>query len=466
MVALAGMLVPAGSASAREFVADAVPLEVVVQSAAADFGFGVKVCNSGARPVTGRFNFREAGDVSGLLLEKGYPVQFTNGQFLVGCDQASAELAGGVTGAGVSATSPFSSAILGGPRSDPAGGGTYSPAPIAAPIAAAPVVPPTYRTAEVRYRDPSKVIALLAKIPGLSVIADPDVPGPLLMVGPASVVGEAGRFLAAFDQCPAMAQVEATIVTSSLSADRSRAFGVQLREPGASRIGAFDALAGATISIPGLRVYLDGLRSTGEFRANGTLRARVLIGETVKVQDGADVPVRSATSVTDRETRTDVVYRATGNRMTVKLRSLVDNVAVLEIDHELSSQSGDGPLGPTFSSRAFTSLLRVNLGEPNLVSLSGLDSASKVRSRGIFSRADATTAGKLGAFLVFAVERVPCATGPGPQRSEDRKPGADGAHQLDRDADRRDDRAKRSRSRRKLHSSNASSDSAVVDDGA
>ncbi len=422
--ALAGTWGLAGSASAKDFIADAVPLETVVRAAAADFGFGVTVCNAGQRLVTGRFAFREAADVAGLLLEKGFPVEFVNGQYRIGCDQASAELAGGpATSLGMTATAPFAGAILGGERPD-VRPGEAAPAPM--PAAAPPPPPPVFRADRVRYRDPSKVIAVLSRIPGLSVIADPDVPGPLLMVGPATVVSEAGKFLAAFDQCPAMGQVEATIVMTSDTADRSRAFGVQIREPGSSLIGGFDPLAGATLSIPGLRLYLDGLRETGQFRTNGTLRARVLLGETVKVQDGSDVPVRAATSVTDRETRTDVVYRSTGNRMTVKLIAIEDGSAVLSIEHELSARSGDGVLGPTFSTRSVTSLLRVNLGEPNLISLSGLDSASKVRSRGILSRSDATTAAKAGAFLVFAVERVPCAIGPGPQRSEDRKPSAEG----------------------------------------
>ena len=414
---LAGTLGLAGSASAKEFIADAVPLETVVRSAAADYGFAVEVCNAGSRPVTGRFNFKEAADVSGQLSDKGFPVQFVNGKLRVGCDQASTELAGGAaTNAGMAATAPFANAILGGDRPDPRPGG-YA-APVAPAVVAPPPPPAVYRSERIRYRDPSKVLALLAKVPGLSVIADPDVPGPLLMVGPASIVGEASKFLASFDQCPAMAQVEATIVTSSGRLDRSRAFGLQIREPGSSLIGGFDPLAGATVAIPGLRLYLDGLRQTGEFRSNGTLRARVLVGETVRVQDGADVPVRAATSVTDRETRTDVVYRSTGNRMTVKLHAIEDGSAVIAIEHELSAQSGTGPLGPTFSTRSVTSLLRVNLGEANLVSLSGLDTASKVRSRGIFSRSDATAAAKDGAFLVFAVERVPCAGGPGRERSE------------------------------------------------
>ena len=416
----------ASSASAKEFIADAAPLEVVVQSAAAPYATPVRVCSNGKRPVSGRFNFRDPADISGLLLEKGFPVTFEGGTLAVGCDQASQELdAGGVSSSGISATAPFAAAILGGDRSIPHGS-PLSPGPSYEAAPAPPPPPSTFKAATVRYRDPSKVIATLSKLPGLSVIADPEVPGPLLLVGSASIVSQAEKYLAAFDTCPRMAQVEATIVTSSTNSDRSRAFGLQIREPGSSLIGGFDPLAGATVAIPGLRLYLDGLRQSGEFRTNASLRARVLLGETVKVQDGSDVPVRAATSVTDRETRTDIVYRQTGNRMTVKLLALEDGQAVVQIEHELSSQSGQGALGPTFSTRSVSSLLRVDLGQPNLISLSGADSASKTTGRGIFSRSDATTAGKAGAFLVFAVERVPCGTGPGPQRSEDRKPGPDG----------------------------------------
>lgn len=418
------MLGLACSASAKEFIADAVPLEAVVQAAAVQFGLPVRVCSNGSRPVSGRFDFREAGDVSGLLSEKGFPVQLEPAGYMVGCDQASRELdQGGATSASMGAMSPFSAAILGGDRSIPQGS-PLSPGPYYQPAPAPP--PPTVHAATVRYRDPSKVIATLSKLPGLSVIADPQVPGPLLLVGSASIIGQAERFLEAFDTCPRMAQVEATIVTSSDTADRSRGFGLQITEPGSSRIGAFDPLAGATLSIPGLRLYLDGLRQTGQFRANSSLRARVLLGETVNVQDGADVPVRSATSVTDRETRTDVVYRKTGNRMVVKLLALEESTAIVQLEHELSSQSGQNALGPLFSTRSVSSILRVDLGAPNLIALSGADTASKTRSRGIFSRSDATAAAKAGGFLVFAVERVPCSTGPGPQRSEDRKPGAQG----------------------------------------
>lgn len=64
----------------------------------------------------------------------------------------------------------------------------------------------------------------------------------------------------------------------------------------------------------------------------------------------------------------------------------------------------------------------VEVGKPTTISLSGSDSASKVRNRGIFSRADSTDAAKAGAFLVFALERVGCAAGPGSERSEERKP--------------------------------------------
>lgn len=417
-----GTLVTASSASAREFLADATPLETVVKIAAADFSVPVNVCSAGKRPVTGRFKFNSAADIAGLLAEKGFPVEYAGGRIDVGCDQAARELEAGGASMGLGVASPFAAPARVGQGAVPETGQGGAIAPTVAP----PPPPPAFRKAEIRYQDPSKVLRVLSKIPGLSVIADPDVPGPLLMVGPASIVDQASDFLAAFDRCPAMARVEATVVTSSDTSARSRGFGIQITEPSRSVLGTVDPDAQLKFSIPGLTAYLTGLRETGQFRANGTLISRVLVGGTAKVQDGGDVAIRGATSVTDRETRADVVYRQIGNRMVVRLHALEGDTAVLEVEHELSSISGQTALGPNFSARSMSSVFRVTLGEPNIVSLSGMDMASKTRSRGIFSRSDATEAQKLGAFLVFAVERVPCAAGPGPQRSEDRKPVADG----------------------------------------
>lgn len=394
--------------------------------AAKDFGSSVKVCNPGAadRPVTGRFNFRNSNDIAAMLTAKGFPVTFDGAEISVACDAAAAELSGAVSPAAGFPGNPFAATVTPpGPyvpelTGNVPSGSPLAPAPYAAP---APVMPEEISMGRIRYRDPSPVIALLSRLPGLSVIADPKVPGPLLLSGSASIVKVAQQYLAELDTCPVEVQIEAAVVSSSITSARSRGFGVQFHS-GDTSIGTFDQGAGAAISIPALRIYLNGLAEGSEFRVNSSLKSRVLLGETVRVQDGQDVPIRSATSVTDRETRQDVVYRSVGHRMTITLAAIEGDNAILAVEHELSSQTGNGTLGPVFTTRSVTSTMRVEVGKPTTISLSGSDSASKVRNRGLFSRSDATDAAKAGAFLVFALERVGCAAGPGFERSEKRKP--------------------------------------------
>lgn len=415
-------MVPATSLSARELIADATPLKLVVETAAKDFGSSVVVCNAGvaARPVTGRFNFRNSNDIAAMLKAVGQPVTFDGLAINVACDQAASELAGAAAGRGPVA--PIVPAIdpsypMGSPLSP---GPSYAPS-YAPPVAAGPVLPEQIAMGHIRFRDPEPLIALLSKLPGLSVIADPKVPGPLLLAGSAAIVKAAEIYLAELDRCPVQVQIEAAVVSSSESSARSRAFGAQFHS-GSTSIGSFDGTAGATISIPGLRLFLDGLREGSEFRVNSSLKSRVILGETVEVKDGQDVPIRAATSVTDRETRQDVIYRSVGHTMSVKFSAIDGPDAILSVQHELSSQTATSSLGPVFTTRSVTSIMRVEVGKPVMISLSGADAASKVRSRGLFSRSDATEASKAGAFLVFALERVGCGAGTGSERSEERKP--------------------------------------------
>ncbi|MES2175069.1 MAG: hypothetical protein V4523_14135 [Pseudomonadota bacterium] len=385
-------------------LADNVALGDLVKAAAAPFRLPVQVCKPGPM-VTGRFDFRSAQDVPALLSERGYPVDFDGTLFRVGCDQATTEFQ--------LATSTPSLPL------DPFG---RTAAPTIAPTQ--PVEPPTFKSARIRYRDPSKIVQVLSKLPGLSVIADPDIPGPLLLSGAASIVDEAAAFMRDLDRCPDQLQIEAVVVSSSDSSERSRGFGIQFREPGNALIGTYNPLAQATVSIPGLRLFLDGLAGSSTLRQNSSFSSRVLLGETVKLVDGQEVPIRAATSVTDRETRADVIYRSIGHKLVMKLDAL-DDEAVLTVEHELSSQTGNSDLGPAFGTRSTISTMRVALGRPVMVALAGTDLASKTRSRGILSRSDATNASKGGVYLVFALKRLPCG---GAAEGEDVQPEAAPPH--------------------------------------
>jgi len=287
-----------------------------------------------------------------------------------------------------------------------------------------PVEPTTFRAGRIRYRDPTKIVQVLSKLPGLSVLADPDIPGPLLLAGPTAIVEEAAAFMRDLDTCPDQLQIEAVVVSSSNSSERSRGFGMQFRASGDAQIGAFDPLAQATVTIPGLRLFLDGLASSAVLRQNSSFSSRVLLGETVKLVDGQEVPVRAATSITDRETRADVVYRSIGHKLSLRVDALGDE-AVLTVEHELSNQTGNGDLGPAFGTRSTMSTMRVALDRPVTIALSGTDLASKTRSRGLLSRSDATTASTGGVYLVFALKRLLCG---GVAEGEDVQPKAAPPH--------------------------------------
>ncbi|WP_313808832.1 hypothetical protein [Sphingobium sp.] len=387
-------------------LADNVALGDLVKAAAGPFRLPVEVCKPGPM-VTGRFDFKGAQDIPVLLAEKGFSVDFDGTSFRVGCDQAATELqlAGAPDG---SPLNPF---------------GARGPAPVAASVR--PPEPPTFKAGRIRYRDPSKIVRVLSKMPGLSVIADPDIPGPLLLAGPAAIVDQATAFMRDLDRCPDQLQIEAVVISSSESSERSRGFGVQFREPGNVLIGSYDPLAQATISIPGLRLFLDGLAGSSTLRQNSSFSSRVLLGETVKLVDGQEIPIRAATSVTDRETRADVVYRSIGHKLSLRVDAL-DDEAVLTVEHELSNQTGSGDLGPSFGTRSTMSTMRVALGRPVMIALSGTDLASKTRSRGLLSRSDATTALKGGIYLVFALKRLVCG---GEAEGEDVQPKAAPPHE-------------------------------------
>lgn len=385
---LCGMSGLAASASARDWAFDAAPLGEVVKAGASEFGQAVRVCKSADAPVTGRFKFDDAAGVAGALQAKGHPVRLVSTGFEVGCDQAAIEQGPDIQGS--FASSPA----------------LPSAAPAAAP--AAPVEPTVYRRVDVRFRDPNKIINAVSKLPGLSVLAFPDVPGPLLLAGPADMVGEARRFIAALDTCPVQVEIQALVVTQGSTVNRSRRFGVQLRSAGDVALGGFDPTAGSSLTIPGLRAYLDALRERGEVRANRSFIGDVILGEVVSLSDGSQVPIQASAIITDRETRNNVTYRDVGHNLSFGLLAVADGQAVVRVDHQISGLSGNSTLGPVFSNQSTGTVMRLPLGKWSMISLSGTDRAQRSRSRGIFSRSDAVLSDTGGSYLVFALASVPC----------------------------------------------------------
>lgn len=392
----------AAPVQAREFVFDATPVADAVRIAAGKLGGTFRICKDVPETVTGRFDFDEPQAIGPMLFEKGLPVSWDErGMPTVGCDAASIEQAGGVVPP-FGANSIPSGNPLAPPRASPGG---YAPAPQAPPPI--PREPDIYSAVDLRYRDPSSVIETLSGLPGLKVLSFPDVPGPILLAGPASIVSEAKAFLARADTCPRMVNLQALVVSSAQNVSRDRQLGISLGVGDSIRIGD-QSLGRDFINVEGLAIRLNALRERGEFRANRSFVADVVVGGTAELRDGQQIAIPAGAIITDRETRNNVTYRDVGHNLTFTLEALADGVALLTVEHEISALVGNSTLGPSFSQLATNTVLRVQLGDWTMVSLAGSDRAERTRSRGIFSRGDRVLSENNGTYLLFAVQQVPC----------------------------------------------------------
>lgn len=382
-------------------LAQAIPVKDFVQAFAPRFGLQFRVC--GNANITGKFRIDKASDLAQALSDAGRRVAIdAAGVLLVDCS-ASDRLAADPLGQYVSG--PMTSAALAGPNVpsgnplDPnmAPSSPYGPSVMRAPDEVFKALDTHYVT--------KKRLGILEGL-GLKVLGDPDVPGPMLLVGPAKIIDEAEAYVRSVDVCPRQLRVEATVVTRANSRNRSRAFGIRIGNDKAAlgTAGTADSL----IDLPLLQAFLAAKRETYEIGTNASFKGYILQGEDLKLTDGRDIPVRSATSVTDRETRQDIIYRTAGHQLSVKPLSLNDVDAVLLVEHSISAQGASSDLGPSFAQRGTSSTFRIRYGEPIVLSLSGQDTAARIRSRGILSRNDSFEAADGGAFLVLAVELDRC----------------------------------------------------------
>lgn len=379
------------AALARELVFDRTPVADAVRIAAGKLGGSARICKPVAGTVTGRFDFPELEAVGPMFAEKGYPVSWEpDGRPSVGCDVVEQEQAGAVVpifgSSGVSGASP-------GPAARPG-----PPAP--------PPEPQERRLVDVRYRDPSKVAEAISKLPGLSVLSFPDAPGPLMLAGPASIVGQAEEFVRALDTCPRQVELQALVISTADNVGRRREFGIGV-EGDSVRIGD-RTLGDNFVNVGGLVLRLGALRERGEFRANRSFVARVVEGESVQLGDGQQIAIRAGAIITDRETRDNVVYRDVGHNLSFGLDVLSDRFALLTIVHQISAVTGNTELGPTFANLSTETVARVELGEWQMISLAGSDRAERSSSRGFLSRRENILSEQNGTFLLFVVAELPC----------------------------------------------------------
>lgn len=397
--------------SAGEVVAQGVPTRDFLAAYGGKYGLKYKVCADNR--ISGSFNIDAGPDVIQALAEAGRRVVVAaDGTIEVDCS-ASDTLADPLNGY---VTQPLSQAVIGTPVAGQGAVVTLGTTP-----QAVKTEPDEYRTVTTKRYGREKFDPLEAL--GLRVLGDPDVPGPLMLVGPAKIVAVAEGYIRAVDVCPRQLLVEATVVTRSNSNKRERSMGVRIGSDSVGFGTAGTADTGINLSL--LSAFLEANRGIFEASSNSTFRGRVIEGAELKLADGQDVPVRSATTVTDRETRQDVVYRTAGHQLGIRAASLDDGEAILIVDHSISALGSGSDLGPSFVSRSTSSSFRVRYREPVVISISGADSARREKARGILYRSDQISAATDGAFLVLAVDLDRCGAAAGeavqpkaaPQRS-------------------------------------------------
>lgn len=363
-------------------------------------GFPIRSCTNA--PVTGHRDIRTLADAAEFFAGAGLPVSFVGTNLQVGCDAADQALPTTIDSPNVPRGSPLNPFGTG-------GGVTFAPGQNPSYSAPPPPVrqePPVVATMEAKWVK-RPVLEKVASALGLKMVFDDTPDHPILLAGPADVVEQAGVYINALNVCPVGLDMEASVIQRSDSQLRSRDAGIRIgtRSIGVGEPGTSTATG---INFSWLTAFLEARKETAQFRVNASHKALLLPGEPVVLRDGGEAPVRGATSVTDRETRTDVVYRSTGFNLDLTLLAIDGSDALLAVEQAYSSVGAVTDLGPSFNNRSFKSVVRVPIGEASVLAVTGSDAVSTSKRRGIFAWGDNSTISKSGSFLVFRLTRADC----------------------------------------------------------
>jgi hypothetical protein len=305
--------------------------------------------------VTGHRDIRTLADAAEFFAGAGLPVSFVGTNLQVGCDAADQALPTTIDNPNVPRGSPLNPFGTGGGFAVAPGQSYPSPS---ANLPAPPAVPLVSRTIEAKWVKRS-VLEKVGSALGLKMVFDDTPDHPILIAGPADVVAQARSYIDAVNVCPVGLDMEASVIQRSDSQLRNRDAGVRIgtRSIGIGEPGTSTATG---INFSWLSAFLEARKETAQFRVNASHKALLLPGEPVVLRDGGEAPVRGATSVTDRETRVDVVYRSTGFNLDLTLLAIDGSDALLTVDQAYSSVGAVTDLGPTFNNRS----CRLNVQAP------------------------------------------------------------------------------------------------------
>lgn len=346
-------------------------------------------------PVSGSMDVRTVTDAAAFFSRNSLPVELVGNGLRVGCDRLDNDMrfVEAFTGTGVEA-----------PNS------TERPAPLARQGQSPPPSPfrepPAYEIADARWVS-RELVDQVQDIFGIKIAREETPQTPLLLAGPADAVREARRYLDRVNVCPVQLEFEATVIQRADNRIKDRDFGLRIGTDSIG-IGTAGRTSGTGIAFSWLSAFFESSDEAARFRVNSTLSAVLMPGEPVALRDGSQIPVRAATSVTDRETRVDVVYRDAGHTLDIELLAIDAGDALITVTQEFSSVGTVTDLGPTFATRSITSTLRVPIGEPVALAVVGSDSVSTSRRRGILSSRNFSNSRQDGSFMVFHLRRAGC----------------------------------------------------------
>lgn len=357
-------------------------------------GFPIKACTQ--VPVSGSRDIRTVADAAEFFASAGLPVEIRDTGLMVGCDAADYAISPGLD----APQGSYSAGGLLGPSASPSRSAALQGVPMAPPE------PPIYHTVSAKWvkRD---LLGQIGAALGVKMVFDTVPEHPILLAGPADAVSQARAYISALNVCPVQLSFEASVIQRSDSDIKDRDIGLRLGGSSAG-IGTAGTSSATGLNFSWLTGFLEATHEVARFRVNATHSAMLMAGETVQLRDGGQTPVRAATSVTDRETRVDVVYKNTGHNLDLQLLAMDGPDALLMIDQSYSSVGTSTDLGPSFANRSVKSTLRVPIGEPVVIAVAGADSVSTSKRRGILHRGDYTNTEKGGSFLVFQLARVGC----------------------------------------------------------
>ena len=409
---------------ARQFAVEGVPADVVAKAVAPIVGVAIRSCTQ--QPVSGRSDIRTLADAAEFFGKAGLPVSFVGTELQVGCDVSDQafppSIAGGDNVPRGSPLNPFGT-----------GGAFYPQQPVLPQYGPAPAPvrgdPPKVETMTAKWVK-RPLLEKLSGALGVKLIYDDTPDHPILLAGPADAVADARRYIEAVNVCPVGLTMEASVIQRADSDVRSREAGARIGTRSIG-FGTSGTSPDTGISFSWLTAFLEARKEVSRFRVNASHSALLLPGEPVVLRNGGEAPVRAATSVTDRETRTDVVYRTTGFNLDLTLQAVDGDDALLSVEQSYSSVGAQTALGPAFNNRSFKSVVRVPIGQPSILTVSGDDSVSDEKRRGLLFWGKSTSVSKNGSFLVFKLARSGCREREPATATGTTKPGQLGAGKKD-----------------------------------